>query len=78
MNAFLKWVQTAQGAAASLALLIPITRMLYLQHAYPNERTFLLKDHETLQVMDHGILTDWQKRSKYHGKSIVWHILHHY
>ena len=55
-NAFLNAVETPQEEAATLVLQIPITRMsrevVFIPTSHPDERTFLLKDYETLKEMN--------------------------
>ena len=55
-NAFLNVVETPQEEAATLVLQIPITRMsrkvVFIPTSHPDERTFLLKDYETLKEMN--------------------------
>ena len=73
-NAFLNAVETPQEEAATLVLQIPITRMsrevVFIPTSHPDERTFLLKDYETLKEMNpeshdiksHNIISQYECR----------------
>ena len=75
-NAFLNGVETSQQEAAFLVLQMPITRMsravIFIPTAHPDDRTFLMKDMDTLKKMDpesddvqsSSIITEYQYRPK--------------
>ena len=73
-NAFLNGVETSQQEAAYLVLQMPVTRMsrsvIFVPTSHPDDRTFLMKDTETLKKMDpesddiqaNSIITEYQHR----------------
>ena len=76
-NVFLNGVETSHGEATCVVLQLPTTEMnrqtLFLHTAHLDERTFLLKDYETLPQMNpdshnihsDSILIEYQRRPKY-------------
>ena len=75
-NAFLNGVETSQQEAAFLVLQMPVTRMsravIFIPTAHPDDRTFLMKDTDTLKKMDpesddvqsSSIITEYRYRPK--------------
>ena len=75
-NAFLNGVETSQKEVACLVFQLSLSRMsihvLFLHTAYPDERTFVLKDYETTangtdspDMQSYNILSEYERRPKY-------------